>query len=129
MKKFICCGLLLLQATFLFSQTKSSAPLTRDEYLMKSKSQRIGGFILLGAGSLALISVSGGNTDLGTLGVIVVAGTASILASIPLLIAAARNKRKAKTAAVSFKMETNPVLQASVISTHYYPALTLKLRL
>ena len=98
MKKITVCSLLLLFAASSFCQQmqKSSTSLTREEYLTKSRTQKVVGFVLLGAGAIALISVSGGNTDFGTLGTVVVAGGASILASMSFFIPSGKNKRKAK---------------------------------
>ena len=88
MKKVtICAMLLILSATTFFQQTQSSKRLTREEYLEKSKTQKVFGFILLGAGATTLIILSNGKTDLGSVGLLAVAGTLSILGSIPLFIA------------------------------------------
>ena len=130
MKKVtICTMLLILSATSFCQQTQSSKPLTREEYLKKSKTQKIVGFVFLGAGAITLISVSGGNTDFNTLGTLVVVGGLSTLASIPLFIASGRNKRKAKNASVSFNFEKIQFIQQSQLSFHSVPAISIKLNL
>jgi len=130
MKKIITCIMLLILSATSFSQQKQpSTSLTREEYLKKSKTQKITGFIFLGAGAITFISVSGGNTDFGTLGTVVVLGAVATLASIPFFIASGRNKRKAKNVSLSFKFENNPTIQLAEISSHSYPAISLKLNL
>ena len=130
MKKIIVFALLLILSTTSFSQqTQPTAPLTRADYLKKSKTQKIVGFVFLGVGAITFISVSGGNTDFGTLGAVVVLGTIVTLASIPLFIASGRNKRKARNASLGFKFEKNQMIQQSAISFSSLPALSFKLNL
>ena len=131
MKKIVICAMFLGLAATSFCQQvqQSSTTLTREEYLKKSKTQKIVGFVLLGAGAIAFISVSGGNTDFGTLGALVMAGAVSALASIPFFIASGRNKRKANNASLSFKFEKNQTIQPAKISLHSFPAISLKLKL
>ena len=120
---------LSLSATSFCQQVQqSSTSLTREEYLKKSKTQKIVGFVLLGAGAIAFISVSGGNTDFETLGAVVVAGAVSALASIPFFIASGRNKRKANNASLSFKFQKDPIIRPAE-SLHSFPAISLKLKL
>jgi hypothetical protein len=58
MKKIIVFALLLILSTVSFSQqTEPKAPLTRADYLKKSKTQKIVGFVFLGAGAITFISV------------------------------------------------------------------------
>ena len=101
MKKTIIGAMLLVLATVSFSQqTNPTQPLTREDYLKKSKSQKITAFVLLGAGVTTLAIISKGNTSFDVLGTLAVAGTLSTLGSIPVFIASGRNKRKAKMASV-----------------------------
>jgi hypothetical protein len=130
MKKItIFAMLIIFSATSFCQQTKTSTSLTRDEYLKKSKTQKIVGFVFLGAGAITLISVSGGNTDFNTLGTVVAAGGILTVASIPLFIASGRNKRKAQNASVSFNFEKNPLIQQSQLSCHSFPSISLKINL
>lgn len=130
MKKItICLLLVILSVTSFCQQTEPSQPMTRDEYLKKSKTQKVLGFVFLGAGAITLISVSGGNTDFNTLGTLVVVGGVLTLTSIPLFIASGRNKRKAKNAAAFFKFEQTKTIQQAQISFHSFPAISLKLNL
>jgi hypothetical protein len=130
MKKItICLLLVILSATSFCQQTEPSQPMTRNEYLKKSKTQKVLGFVFLGAGAITLISVSGGNTDFNTLGTLVVIGGVLTLTSIPLFIAAGRNKRKAKNATAFFKFEQTKTIQQTQISFRSFPAISLKLNL
>ena len=121
--------LLILSATSFCQQTQPSTPLTREDYLKKSKTQKIVGFIFLGAGAISFISVSGGNTDFNTLGTVVVLGGVLTLASIPLFIASGRNKRKARNASVSFNFDKIKSFQQTQLSFQNIPTLSLKLNL
>ena len=125
----ICAMLIIFSTTSFCQQTETSTSLTREEYLKKSKTQKIVGFVFLGAGALTLISVSGGNTDFNTLGTVVVVGGLLTVASIPLFIASGRNKRKAKNASVSFNFEKNKSLQQSQLRVHFFSDVSLKLHL
>jgi len=130
MKKTAVCALMLIVSAISFCQEPpAKSSLTPEAYLKKSKTQKIVGFVFLGAGAITLISVSGGNTDFNTLGTVVVAGGLSVLASIPLFIAAGRNKRKAKATAISFNINTNRVFETTGIILRRYPAIVLKMNL
>src|SRR6476660_9601842 len=127
MKKVIICMISLIYSATPFCQEKQpSQSSTRHEYLKKSKTQKIVGLVLLGAGAITLISVSGGNTDFGTLGTFVIAGAAATLASIPFFIASGRNKRKAMNTSLSFSSEINKNFPIGLTS-RLYPAISLKL--
>jgi hypothetical protein len=128
MKKTIIGAMLLVLATVSFSQqTNPTQPLTREDYLKKSKSQKITAFVLLGAGVTTLAIISKGNTSFDVLGTLAVAGTLSTLGSIPLFLASAKNKRKAQAASVYFKLEKQDIRQLSGITT--YPSVAIKFNL
>ena len=130
MKKIsICIMSLIFTATSFCQQTKPLQPLTREEYLTKSKTQKVFGFILLGAGATTLIIIRKGNTDLNAVGPLAVVGTLATLGSIPLFIASGRNKRRAMKASTSLKFEKTQSIQHSGISFHSFPAMSLKINL
>ncbi len=131
MKRITICMMLLLFSASTFGQDTIAVKqtLTRAEYLSKSKTEKVFAFILLGAGATTLLLLSKGNTDLGSIGVLVVVGGLATLASIPLFISSAKNKRRAKNAAASFKFERIPTLEQSGISFHSVPAISLKISL
>ena len=58
---------------------------------------------------------------------IIATGLVAAAGSIPLFIAAARNKRKAMS--MSLKNETVPLLQAGSFVNHFVPSLSLKINL
>lgn len=97
--------ILLMQETASAQQPKRfKKPETREEFLSLSRSQRTAGWILLGAGVVSIAAVSPGNASFGTTGTVAILGSAAILSSVPLFIAARRNKKKglAKTATIHF---------------------------
>ena len=129
MKKIIVTTLILVFAfTSYCQQSEFSKSLTREEYLSKSKTQKLCGFILLGAGAITLISISGGNTDLSSVGAFAVAGGLATLGSIPLFISAGKNKRKAM-ASTSFILEKKLFISQSGISFNSLPSVSLKINL
>jgi hypothetical protein len=129
--------LVTLSAASLSQQTKiNKAPLTKTEYLQKSKSQKSGAWTLLAAGSASMIGgfLIGNNKnatfdDAATGVVFGGLGLLSSLGSIPLFIASGRNKRKALNASTYFKFETTPSLYRAGISSQSYPAISVKLTL
>ena len=72
------------------------APLTSEDYLNKSKDQKLAGFVCLGASAVTLVVGSTGNLNLDALPIIGSAALAAAVGSITLFIAAGRNKRKAQ---------------------------------
>jgi hypothetical protein len=125
MKK-LCFFLLLAFTTIsLFSQQA----LTREELLKKSKSQKTVGFILLGAGATTLIIMSTGDTDLDAAGPLFIGGAAAVLGSIPLFIAAGRNKRKANKMTGSIGLQQAPTMQLADVRYRSFPALSLKIKI
>jgi hypothetical protein len=108
MKKiFLFSILLICVETFSFGQGTELAkhPMTRNDYIVKSKNQKLAGFIMLGAGLASFIIVAPGNASFSKTGTFVVIGGLAVIGSIPLFIASGRNKRKAKSATVFMKAE------------------------
>ena len=139
--------LLLLSATSFSQQNNPSQPFTREDYLKKSKNQKTAGWILLGGG--AVMSAIGSvvllnevadiyvnifdpnpppaNND-ETLGsVLFVGGVLAMAGSIPLFIAAGKNRRKA-AASVSFKMENATNIYQCAVTNTRYPAVAVQIR-
>ena len=128
MKKLIICTMLLVMSAMSFSQqTDPSQPLTREDYLKKSKGQKTAAFILLGTGVAMFAIAAPGNVSFDALGALVGIGAVATLSSIPLFIASGRNKRKAMSAIASFKIETGPDIQNTSIMSRSYPTLSLKI--
>ncbi len=149
MKKIIISFLMLAVSAATFSQqTKTIIPqLTKTDYLQKSMNQKKAAWILLGGGATLVLTgiliPQGDYTGIpypfnvfpyldshkndGIKGALGLSGTLTMLGSIPLFIASAKNKRKAMS--LSFKNEKAPVIQQSGINTGYYPALSIKIGL
>lgn len=125
MKKFCFSLLLLFATTTLFSQQA----LTREELLKKSKSQKTTGFILLGAGTTTLVIISAGDTEFDAVGPLFIGGTAAVLGSIPLFIAAGRNKKKANKMTGSIGLQQAPTIELAAVRYRSYPALSLKIKI
>lgn len=112
-------------------QDSSTAPAfkLKNNYLKIAKSQRTVAFILLGAGIAAIGSVSSGNASFNTTSTVGVLGAAAILGSIPLFIAAHRNKRKATAAATSFDFKSGWEQSFAKRKPAYFPTLSLTMTL
>lgn len=125
--KSIIIGLVLILFT-LSSFCQLNEPtkiLSREEYLSKSRTQKVVGFVLLGAGATTLLIISNGKYDYKTTGVLAIAGGVAVLGSIPFFISASKNKKRAMTA-TSFKFEKIQFLEGAGIVHQTYPALSLK---
>lgn len=119
----------------------STAYKLQADYLNKSRNQKTAGWILLGGGAgLTAIGVIVGVATVwddiiegdtrGSSGgpILMVTGLASMAGSIPLFIAAGKNRRKAATA-VSLKMEKTTIMRQWAVSASRYPAVALRFRL
>lgn len=105
----------------------SNAKPDRNYYLQKSKSQKTTAWILLGAGVVAIAAVAPGNSNFNTTGTVAVIGGASIISSIPLFIAAGRNKRKALQASAQLKFVKYQTDFLARNMNNYIPVVSLKL--
>ena len=146
MKKNILISMLLILSAESFSQSAPETPTIKTDYLKKSRTQQTTAWLLL-SGGLVLVSVSAGIsanetvTDLAnilslsgeeqkstnTAEILGFTGLASMLGSIPLFIAARKNKKKAMS--LSFKNETLPQLHKGSFINQSVPSLTLKISL
>ncbi len=130
MKKIISIAFLLIFSANSFSQnTEPSIQLTKEDYLRKSRTQKTIGFLMLGGGAATLIAISSGNTDLNSLGTLVVLGSGLVVGSIPLFIAAGKNKRKSKNTTAYLKVEQTQALSLRTINFYSIPALAIKVNL
>ena len=143
MSKFTTIILLLIFTTTLHGQQADPAPtLTKQHYLKKNKNQRTvawilggSGIVLLGTG-LALAAADTGE-DLASIfnpeandggdsgGVFVVVGLAALVTSVPLFVAADKNKRKA----MSLSLRNVPSQQLIGYSIAYRPIPSLSLKI
>lgn len=107
-----------------------SIPLTKQDYLKKSKHQKTAGWLLLGGGTIAwVVGVSkymnqNDNKDGGGEAAMVIGGIAG-LSSIPFFIMASKNKKKAIS--LSFKNQIIPQLQKNYFSNKSLLSFNLKI--
>ncbi|MBS1759698.1 MAG: hypothetical protein JST23_06175 [Bacteroidetes bacterium] len=136
MKQIIACvALLLIAGTSYSQQTPTSAPLTKQDYLKKSKSQETAAWCFMGAGvglttlgfATNRASHSENNSENTPRVAAVVAGLSSVTVGTILFAAARRNKNKAQ--AFSFKMENTQQVQKGSLVYQSYPALSFKIGL
>lgn len=136
MKIFFVCLLFFAVANSAQSQqTTTSKPMSKQDYLKRSKSQKVGAWLTLAAGG-TLIAIGAedvdnkiGNSDETRSTACVVAGIVSLGVSTTLFIASARNKKKADAMAFDFKMERAPVIQQGTLVQSSYPAISLRIKL
>jgi hypothetical protein len=135
MKKIIVFALLLTVSASSFSQqTNPSTVITKQDYLKKSKTQKVaawallGGGVALGVGGVIWATSNIFSTSSGP-DILFAAGGASLLGSIPLFIASSRNKHKANAASAYFKMESSPAVYPSASLYRTFPVVALKISL
>jgi hypothetical protein len=142
MKKQIILLLLLSVSAASYSQpiNTSTSPVKAD-YLQKSKKQKTIAWVLAGAGAgLVVVSFATFSKEdfantiflqdaraANTSATLLIIGGITTLSSIPLFIAAGRNKRKGMS--LSLKNETAPQLQNNSFVYKPIPSLTLKINL
>lgn len=146
MKKFLLVLLIITQLADSKGQAKKQEPLTKADYLQKSKNQSTAAWILVGGGAVmvtagAVIGLNDVAESLGSIftgdtkepsaagPILFYTGAAAMLGSIPLFIASSRNKRKANSMSAFFKMENRPLLHRNSFSKASYPALAIKINL
>jgi len=146
MNKHIIFILLLLLSTNIFSQqTTTTDPKVKTDYLNKRFHQNTAAHLMLWCGLAA--TITGGvistndNTEPGLFGfpvrsdkkyksagdIIAIAGLVSMAGSIPLFIAASKNKRRAMS--VSLKNETTRQLLKENFVTVAVPSISFKISL
>lgn len=128
MKKMISLAMLLAVAVTTFSQQTNPSPvLTKQDYLERSKNQKKAAFILLGLGGTCIAIAAPGKVDLGMAGVLVIGGGVAIVSSIPLFIAAGKNKKKGMN--MSFRLQEIQLPHSSGFAEKKIPSLSLNLSL
>ena len=153
MKKIILYTLLLLFSVAAFCQsTPNDIPTVKTDYLKKSKNQKTTAWVLLGGGfaltmTSALMAAPKVSEDVGNAfvgifsaepapennytaeNILLITGTASMLASIPFFIASKKNKRKAIDMSANIKMENARMIQNQSFVQTSYPSIALKIKL
>jgi hypothetical protein len=141
MKKIILFFALLLFINETYCQgvsdSMSKEKFTKQYYLQKSKNQKSGAWVLL-IGGVAIFAGTGlyesQNLDFNSphknQGLVpIYLSVACVAGSIPLFIAAGRNKLKEIHLTAYFEMEQIPILQQTGINLHSYPAFSIGLNL
>jgi len=153
MKKIILYTLTLVIPAATFCQsTPSDMPAIKTDYLKKSKNQKTTAWVLLGGGfaltvTSTLMAAPKVTEDVGNVfvgiftaepvpennytaeNILLITGTASMLASIPLFIASKKNKRRAMDMSANIKMENVRMFQYQSFVQTSYPAIALKIKL
>ena len=140
MKKIIFFTIIIATTLNVFSQHIENKPLTKSDYLQKSKSKKTIAWILAGTGITSVIisiatidgteifsSIAGNDKPIKRFGALFFCGSAVALSSIPFFIISGKNKRKAMS--LAFKIEQMPELQNVAIVNKPIPSATLKRRL
>ncbi|MCF3110268.1 hypothetical protein LL912_15900 [Niabella sp. CC-SYL272] len=136
MKKIMIVLLLLVLVTDIPAQQTTPVPaVMKQDYMQKSRRQKTAAWILLGGG--VALSTGGiiwalegdwSSNDSGP-DILFFTGVASMLGSIPVFIASARNKRKARQLVAVIKMEQYAALQQHALTRASYPSAGIQLRL
>ena len=134
MKKIFFCLTLLLLTVKSFSQTPA---LSKEDYLKKSKTQKTVGWVMLGGGvamttiGYVIITQQVNDDPLNAITtgqgyvVLMIAGAATALGSIPFFISSAKNARRA--AAISFNNQKILFPQQNTFVLKTQPTVTLKI--
>lgn len=136
MKSIIICLLLAIVANSAYSQqTTPAKTLTKQDYLKKSKNQKLAAWLFLAGGGTAIalgardVDPVLSNAEETRSTALIVTGIATLSISTTLFIASARNKKKAEGMTFNFKMEKAPVIQQGGFAYSSYPAVSLRLKL
>ncbi len=151
MKKIVLfSSLLLLSAATFSQQTTTTAPITKADYLKKSKNQKRTALLFLGTGGLCIMSpfllpkgkkitydtggslwgvpiVSSYYKNDGLKGTLFLTGILASLSSIPIFLACHRNKKKSMR--LSFENQTIPLLSNQNFVYKAVPSLSFKISL
>ena len=128
-KIFLFSLLLILSATAFGQQINPSSALTKQDYLQKNKRQKTAAKTLLGGGflsfGLGFATIGGKQSNSVDNGIMMVAGAAAVVASVPFFISASKNKKKAMN--MSLKSQMVPQVQGTGFINRAVPSLHLKI--
>lgn len=127
--------MLLYGAVSSYGQQTAPTPISpQEEYLRKSRSQKTGAWLLIGAG-LVITAVTAANATSDIMEPTSNAGLyiagAGVCGSAVLFVAAARNKRKAGEAAVATFLQLEPIPRPlpHIMVARSYPSLGITVKL
>jgi len=137
MKKIIVMTMLLIVSATSFSQPVTNpVQTTKTDYHQKGKNQKDIAWVLVGGGAVVLSITALANSGIDFTGpkkksptVLIGIGAVCMAGSIPLFIASAKNKRKAKAMSASIRMENADVIHGYRMAHTSYPAFTIKISL
>lgn len=86
----------LITISAIGQDVQTGAPVSAEEYMKKSRENKTIGFICLGITAASVAIAAPGNINFDALGTVLTIGLVSGITSIPLFIAAGKNKRKAQ---------------------------------
>ena len=122
--------------TMFGQQTDPKQPMTKEDYLAKSKRQKsgarvmlIGGAVLIGTGYLIGNSKEADFGQAGAGFIMGGIGFLSMVGSIPLFIASGKNKRRAMEVSAELKIQDAVALQKTLIANTGFPALAVRIHL
>lgn len=135
----ICFAFLILVLHGYSQEIKPDLQLTSEQYLKKSKAQTTTAFVLFGIGTASIVGgiavSSGGQDDLTkTLNTVFIGGPLILLGltldviSIPVFVAADKNKKRSMEASTSIKFEDVPSWSGGAIRQSSVPTLAIQVR-
>ncbi len=132
MKNLTICFLLLITANATFSQESNPSPVvTKQDYLKKSKNQKIAAVSILGGGIVLItsgvISMENTRSKGGQESILILSGLVISSISIPFFICSHINKMKAMS--VAFKNQVTPVVSDGSFDIKFIPSLNIKMNL
>jgi hypothetical protein len=129
----ICLALLMLANTIYSQPGNPSAPLTKQDYLKKSKNQKTAAWILMAGGiGLTYLGIqmedrNDSKSESTGKAVAIISGVTAIVVSTTLFILATENKKRGS--GLSIRMEKIPRIQQRNFVYRSYPALSFRLSL
>jgi hypothetical protein len=115
-----------------FGQPTVTTPSIKTDYLQRGKRQETAAWIMFAGGmvvGLTGVLIAATNWDSDTGPVIAAIGFTAEIASIPLFIAASKNKKKARTTSAFFEIEKMPIAAYAPSIRKSFPALSIKIYL
>lgn len=131
----VCIGFFLLALNAYSQESKPDLQLTSEQYLEKSKNQQSTAWLLLGVGTAAgiggtVITFSEGILSDAASGgaALFMLGLTLDIISIPVFIAANKNKKRAMEAVTTIKFEDVPSWSGGAVRQSSVPTLSLQVR-
>lgn len=143
-KAFILVPMLIVAAPTFCQQTNPAPAIIKQDYLQKSKNQKKTAWIMLGGGAAFVLTgvliprgehtgwnpISGDEYENdGISAAFGLTGLVSMLGSVPFFICSGKNKRKAMSGSVVFKIERRAGVQQYSPINQTYPAAGIQINL